>query len=170
MPYGFRSLAVTDLTQLRFLPMGQADASAVAAWRYPGEYAFYDFVADPEDHADLLDPPHRRDTYFSARLPAYGLIGFAEIKPEHAGKVEVGLGLRPECAGRGLGLAFVQRLCSWVTDRSTPTPLVLRVATFNTRAIRVYERAGFRRISSEISDVNGAEIEFVRMERTARIA
>jgi hypothetical protein len=48
--------------------MGQADASAVAAWR---------------------------DTYFSARLPAYGLIGFAEITPEQAGKVEVGLGYDP---------------------------------------------------------------------------
>jgi hypothetical protein len=35
-------------------PMTAADAHAVAAWRYPGEYSFYD--ADPDDLAELLDP------------------------------------------------------------------------------------------------------------------
>ena len=36
--------------------MTEADANAVAGWRYPGEYAFYDWTRDPDDLAELLDP------------------------------------------------------------------------------------------------------------------
>lgn len=36
--------------------MTAADAHAVAAWRYPAEYSFYDADADPDDLAELLDP------------------------------------------------------------------------------------------------------------------
>jgi hypothetical protein len=36
--------------------MTAADAHAVAAWRYSGEYSSYDADADPDDLAELLDP------------------------------------------------------------------------------------------------------------------
>jgi [ribosomal protein S18]-alanine N-acetyltransferase len=36
--------------------MTAAEAHAVAAWRYPGDYSFYDADADPDDLAELLDP------------------------------------------------------------------------------------------------------------------
>jgi [ribosomal protein S18]-alanine N-acetyltransferase len=36
--------------------MAAVDAPPVAAWRYPGEYSFYDADADPDDLAKLLDP------------------------------------------------------------------------------------------------------------------
>jgi ribosomal-protein-alanine N-acetyltransferase len=168
MPGGFESVTTAELEQLEIAAMGQNDASGVASWRYPAEYAFYDFVADPEDHADLLNPQHRHDAYFSAHLPACGLIGFVEITPSGDGAVEVGLGLRPECTGRGLGLPFVDRVCSWVTDRTKPNLLVLWVATFNARAIRVYERAGFEHAGAELRDVYGTSTEFLRMTRAAR--
>ena len=34
--------------------MTAADARAVAAWKYPGDYSFYD--ADADDLAELLNP------------------------------------------------------------------------------------------------------------------
>ena len=43
--------------------MTQAEAEAVASWRYPGEYAFYDAATIPEDLAELLDPQRRGDAY-----------------------------------------------------------------------------------------------------------
>ncbi len=168
MPGGFQSITVEELDELGFVAMGQDDAVAVTAWRYPGVYAFYDFVADPEDHADLLDPRHRQDVYFAARLPAAGLVGFVELMPGEPGEVEIGLGLRPECTDRGLGLPFVEHVCSWVSDRVDPGRLVLRVATFNARAIRVYERAGFTTEGTEIRDAYGVRTEFLRMGRTTR--
>lgn len=36
--------------------MVAADAEAIAAWRYPDDYSFYDADADADDLAELLDP------------------------------------------------------------------------------------------------------------------
>jgi ribosomal-protein-alanine N-acetyltransferase len=157
----------TDLAGLTFVPMDQADAEEVAAWRYPGIYAFYDFVADPEDHAELLDQFQRDGAYFSARLTDIGLIGFAELKPHDDGNAEIGLGLRPECVGRGLGAEFVERICIWATERQNARRLSLLVATFNERAITVYERAGFTRAEVELHPSYGRSVEFLRMTRPA---
>jgi [ribosomal protein S18]-alanine N-acetyltransferase len=42
-----------------------------------------------------------------------------------------------------LGLAYLQAGLAFATQRFTPRRFRLSVATFNERAIRVYERAGF---------------------------
>jgi ribosomal-protein-alanine N-acetyltransferase len=165
MPARFESLTSADLEGLELTPMRQADAEEVTAWRYPGIYAFYDFKADPEDEAELLDSDHRDGTYFSARVPSVGLIGFAELKPTEDNALEIGLGLRPECAGRGLGTDFVRRICNWATDRVAPARLLLRVASFNHRAIRVYERVGFKPAGVETVNSYGTEVQFLRMQR-----
>jgi [ribosomal protein S18]-alanine N-acetyltransferase len=39
----------------RFTPMSQADAEAIARWHYPEPFSFYDWAADPNDLAELLD-------------------------------------------------------------------------------------------------------------------
>lgn len=33
-------------------------------WHYPGQYAFYDMTADPEDYAELVSPEKRGDLYW----------------------------------------------------------------------------------------------------------
>jgi [ribosomal protein S18]-alanine N-acetyltransferase len=47
-------------------PMTAADAHAIAAWRYPAEYSFYDANADLDDLAELLDPAEWGQRYFAA--------------------------------------------------------------------------------------------------------
>ena len=162
----FEKLNLDDLVRLELTGMEQPDAEEVAAWRYPGIYAFYDFRADPEDEDELLDADHRDGTYFSAHVHGVGLIGFAELKPSSDGELEIGLGLRPECTGRGLGSEYTRRVCDWAAERIEADLLVLRVATFNERAIRAYTRAGFRPTSVEIVDSYGTQIEFLRMARS----
>ncbi len=41
------------------VPMTEEHAGTIAAWRFEGMYAFYDWDADPEDLDELSDPLKR---------------------------------------------------------------------------------------------------------------
>ena len=141
--------------------MTEADASAIAEWRYPGEYAFYDVDGDPRDLAELYDPARWGREYFGADGEDGALAGFFVIK-RRGGFKEIGLGLAPELAGRGLGGAFLEAGVAF----AAPGPYVLHVAAFNARAIKVYERAGFVAVQHYEHFTNGGLHPFIRMERS----
>jgi [ribosomal protein S18]-alanine N-acetyltransferase len=144
-------------------PMSQADAEAIATWRYPGEYAFYDADFIPADLAELLDPQLRGDGLFAAHAPGGELEGFVELKPRDGGAVEIGLGLRPDLTGQGLGAAFTAAAIELARGRGAER-ITLAVAAFNLRATRVYERAGFIETGRHMRHIAGREWEFVDME------
>ena len=155
----------TDM-RYRFEPMSEQQARAVADWHYDPPYDFYDMVADPEDLADLLDPAQREGRDFAVLGDLEDLVGFfAFRRAEDA--VEVGLGLRPDLTGRGLGLPFMLAGLEFARERYAPARFRLKVATFNRRAIRVYEQAGFIRGETFAHWTNGGEHEFLWMERSA---
>ena len=95
------------------------------------------------------------------------LIGFFSSRPKEPGTIEIGLGLRPDHTGRGLGLAFVEAGLKEARARLEPDEFMLAVATFNRRAITVYERAGFRESRRYMHHTNGGDWEFVEMRRSA---
>ena len=149
-----------------FRQMDDADAREISGWRYAPPYDFYDATADPDDLAELLAPQSRRDVYFSALDGEHRLIGFFQFE-KTSEAVDVGLGLRPDLTGRGLGTGFVLAGLEFARERFSPRRFILSVATFNGRAIGVYERAGFRRGEVIMHQTNGGEHEFLRMERGA---
>ena len=146
-------------------PMTAADAQAIAAWRYPGEYSFYDTDADPDDLAELLDPAEWGRRYFAADdVARHELAGFLMVKL--TGRVaEIGLGLRPDLTGRGLGESFVRACLRFASAALGAQGYTLAVAAFNRRAITVYERAGFREAARFDHYTNGGLHAFVRMTR-----
>ena len=148
------------------VPMTEEQASAIATWRYEGMYAFYDWDADPEDLDELSDPSKRGDRYHAVLDDEGSLVGFFEFTSEGP-TVELGLGLRPDLTGRGLGLKFVSAGLQFARERYAPATFRLKVATFNHRAIRVYERAGFQRRRNFRHRTNNAEFDFVEMGRPA---
>jgi [ribosomal protein S18]-alanine N-acetyltransferase len=149
-----------------FRQMDDADARRISGWRYAPPYDFYDSTADPADLAELLDPQSRRDVYFSALDGENRLVGFFQY--EKSGEaVDVGLGLRPDLTGRGLGAEFVLAGLAFARERFSPQSFTLSVATFNGRAIAVYERVGFRRGEIHTHETNGGEHEFLSMWREA---
>ena len=140
----------------------QAEAEEVAAWHYPGEYAFYDADAIPEGVAEFADPRQRGDRLFAARGSG-GVEGFVELKPKAGGAVEIGLGLRPDLTGRGLGAAFTAAAIQLARDRGAER-VTLAVAAFNLRAITVYERASFVETGRHMRHIFGVDWEFIDME------
>lgn len=148
----------------RFEPMSDGQARTVGGWHYDPPYDFYNWEADEDDLAELLDPDRRAGRYFAVLDNREDLVGFFACITE-GDTVEVGLGLRPDLTGRGLGLAFLTAGLEFARERYAPTRVRLAVAAFNERAIRVYERAGFRRGQSYPHRTNGGVHEFLRMER-----
>ena len=149
--------------------MTQADAEQIAAWHYPEPFSFYDWSADVNDLAELLDPTQRADRYFSADDERGDLVGFFVFKRDTPQAVEVGLGLRPDLTGQGLGGAYLAAGLAYARSRFDPERFTLSVATFNRRAITVYERAGFSAVRVYMHSTNGGEWEFVEMERPAAV-
>jgi ribosomal-protein-alanine N-acetyltransferase len=145
--------------------MAQADAEAVAGWRYPEPFSFYDWTADQDDLAELLDADLRGEAYFAVEDDEGQLVGYFSFKPEGRTLV-VGLGLRPDLTGRGLGGGFFAAGLDYGREWFAPERFSLAVATFNERAIKVYERAGFERARVYMHETNGGEWEFVEMRRS----
>lgn len=144
-------------------PMQHSDALAIADWHYDPPYAFYDMGADPDDLREFLDIAHWQDLRYAVFDEDGSLIGFFEFKRRGGDAIEIGLGLRPESTGRGIGLAFVQAGAAFAREELHPRQIVLAVAAFNERAIKVYERAGFTRVRTYLHRTNGAEYEFLEM-------
>ncbi len=149
--------------QFRIDSLTQSDAETIATWHYEGEYAFYDAETDADDLAELLDPALRGDSMFGVRDGAGNLVGFFAYLVAD-GLVDFGLGLRPDLTGKGLGADFARAGLDFARTRFSPKTIQLRVAAFNRRAIKVYQRIGFREIEHFMNRTNGGEFEFVRME------
>jgi ribosomal-protein-alanine N-acetyltransferase len=147
-------------------PFTREDADAIATWKYDGPYAFYDSDADDDDLAMILDPQNWEDMYYAAEDDRGQLVGFFQFERD-GDTVEIGLGLRPDLTGRGLGLSFIQVGLAFAQSRYAPKTFRLAVAAFNLRAITVYERAGFRRTRTYQHETNGGIHEFIEMVRSA---
>lgn len=158
--------AVSELDRIEIGPMSQEDAETIAEWSYPTPYDFYDAKADADDLRELLEPTRRRGMYFSARQPEGELVGFFQFR-RSADVVDIGLGLRPDLTGRGLGSAFLDAGLAFARETFSPRRFTLSVAAFNLRAIAVYERAGFVLSRTFEHETNGGVFSFVEMERPA---
>jgi len=150
--------------EFSFGELSAQDAQRVAGWQYPAPYAFYDWTADPDDLAELLDPARRARWYHAAHDERGDLVGFLSLR-ENQGTVLLGLGLRPDLTGQGHGLPFLLRALDFARGQFMVVTFRLMVATFNQRAIRVYERAGFRPGRIFLHQTNGGEYEFLEMSR-----
>jgi [ribosomal protein S18]-alanine N-acetyltransferase len=153
----------------RFRPMRWRDAWAVAHWRYAGEYAFYDTSFAALVPVMLAQSALRltgRAIYYSAideRDELAGVFSFVR----DGGTVEVGLGMRPDRTGQRAGLDFVLAGLEFAQQQFAPSRFKLNVATFNKRAITVYERAGFRHIRTFERWSHGRRNTYLEMARDA---
>jgi ribosomal-protein-alanine N-acetyltransferase len=152
------------MAQYTFIPLRLRDARAMASWRYEGEYAFYNTGLFPL----LLVVPLRR-LLASMGVEVYAVcdkskdvVGTFSFTRQ-GDSVEIGLAMRPDFTGRGLGLDFVRAGMDFARQRFAPRTFTLDVATFNRRAITVYTRAGFLPVSTFKRRMRQGIVEFLQM-------
>ena len=127
----------------------------LGGWAYDPPYDFYD-----GRHESVRDP----DRYFGAFDETGSLVGhyYYELQDD---VLVYGLGMRPDLTGRGSGLEFFRAGLEFGRERFRPARIVLAVAAFNERAIKVYERAGFRVTGRHVRRLpEFGDVEFIDME------
>lgn len=162
----------TPAMRFRFRPLRWRDAVTIARWHYDGSYAFYDMSL-----AVLLGV-----VAVQWVLRSLGLITFCAVYADrdereqlvgvfsflrHSNALEIGLGLQPDLTGQGIGLTFVQAGLDYARVYFAPKRFQLVVAAFNTRAITVYERAGFVPVRHFTDYHRGRPYAAILMERNA---
>lgn len=149
-------------------PMTREQAWEYLCWEYPHPYEFYTTPAQyrAQELQDILSHPGE-DDYFALTGQDGLLVGFLEYSfPD--GRMEIGLGLRPDCTGLGWGSRLMELCLSFgqARYRWAGKPVFLLVAGWNQRAIRTYQRAGFVVTGEEQRLSFGAPVRFLVMERT----
>lgn len=163
--------ARTPLSGAEIRPLGPNDVDTLLSWTYPPPYELYNMDADDSTRAEALDPNY---PYFGS-FNRGELLGFFCFGPPARvgapppasvylpGPLDIGLGLRPELTGRGWGFAFLRKGLAFGQARFNPPSFRLSVAAFNRRAIAVYERAGFRAVTTLMVPTPHGRREFVVM-------
>lgn len=146
------------------MPMTQHSAEIIANdWHYPEPYDFYDLAADPEDYAEMMNPELRQNSYFQVIRNGI-LFGFASFE-EQGSELEIGLGMAPKWTGQSHGAAFLKAIEDYAQANYQVQTLVLNVATFNSRAIKLYENLGYQAESTFKQATNGSVYDLIRMTK-----
>lgn len=161
--------------------LSRDDARAIYGWHYESPYAIYNMDVEGI-RADVLEDEmlDLRSPWFAVRDDAGELIGFFAFGTaadlggystphlfDEDGILSVGLGMRPDMTGKGAGLNFVNAGLHFARERFAPRAFRLYVMSWNRRAMRVYERAGFQWVDTVIQHAPSGEREFVEMRRDA---
>ena len=143
--------------------LSQKNALIIAnKWHYNGQYAFYDMKNDQEDYDEIISPQLRKNNYFQILDADDNLVAFFCLDPDKKKKeqVEVGLGLAPNLTGHGRGREFMTVIENYIKNNYDYQVIVLAVAEFNVRAIKVYQKAGYVITGTEMVHSNGGIYKF----------
>ena len=156
-------------------PITRADAEEISRWRYGEPYSMYD--GDPASVPSLLKPRFLYHSVYDECDELVGYFCFGEDARVTAGRhlgvydweqaLDVGLGLRPDLTGRGLGTEFVHAGLRFAKENLSPLGFRLTVAASNLRAIRAYERVGFEPVEKFGSRTPDGAVEWLLMRREA---
>lgn len=144
---------------LAITAMDRDSALEIAGWRYQPPYDLYNIDGDGLALAHLTRP----EAGYYRIDDGDELVGFCCFGEEArvpggdygAAAVDIGLGVRPDLTGRGQGRRYFGAVVGFAEREYTPPALRLSVATFNSRAIRLYQSAGFREVQRFTASFSG---------------
>ncbi len=136
--------------------MSNRYADEISLWVYPAECAIYSFQKDEETIRELMNGEHYACTDSQKHLVGYFCFGKSAQIPAvqenayRADMLDIGLGLKPELCGKGLGADFMKSGMEYARSNLGAANLRLSVACFNKRAINLYGKLGFE-VTNEVT-------------------
>ncbi len=130
--------------------MTENNARHILEWQYEEPYEFYNNEATDEALQEMLD-----GSYYVLLNEQNENVGFfcigknAQVPIGHQfgvyvdDFVDMGLGMHPSLVGKGYGTEFCTYIIQFFKTKYEGIPIRLTVATFNKRAIHLYEKLGF---------------------------
>ena len=154
-------------------PMDLKSAQTIVSWTYDPPYTIYSMEDSQESIDELMDGEYYPVIEAGGELVGYFCFGTsAQVPAGHnvgaytnAGFLDIGLGLDPALCGGGRGLSFMQQGLDFAREKLGAKGFRLTVATFNQRAIKTYERSGFKKTVTFTTPPERGSVEFVVMTR-----
>lgn len=146
--------------------MTEIFATDILGWKYEEPYDFYNNDLCDESLKEILESPYYPIVNDKEELVGFFCTGTSAQVP--LGRdygayldeyIDVGIGMKPELTGKGYGSEFFSFILNHL-QLENHSPLRLTVATFNTRAIHLYEKLGFTK-AMEFT----ASTEFITMKK-----
>jgi [ribosomal protein S18]-alanine N-acetyltransferase len=133
------------MSQVKLIPLAEEYGRQICSWHYPAPYDIYNWPSWDEmirNQAEFADPSIREAQYLACVDVDGALMGFAQLFPMQ-NVTRLGLGLRPDLCNHGIGTSLVEAIVRTASELKPENEIDLEVVTWNHRAIKVYERAGF---------------------------
>lgn len=135
-------------------------------WRYEPPYEIYHFPhpPKPEEIEEWLDPQIAGHGMWNnagemVAFCTFGLDGQVSGGDYSAAALDIGMGVRPDHTGRGLGRSVAQSVIDFAQRTFDPPMLRVTIATFNQRAMRVWLGHGFEPKETFTSNYNQREFQ-----------
>ncbi len=144
--------------QLFIKEINEKIAVDILHWKYEAPYDFYNNELNHEAIKEMLE-----NSYYAVLDQNDEVVGFfcygksaqvpigSQFGAYQDNFIDIGIGMNPKLTGKGNGTSFFSFILQHIQAIFPHKPIRLTVATFNKRAIRLYEKLGFEK-----------EIEFSR--------
>jgi [ribosomal protein S18]-alanine N-acetyltransferase len=140
--------------------MTEGLAKEALQWKYEPPYDFYSNELTEEALEELLNGAYVAVLNEKQQIVGYYCTGVSaqvpkgnEYRAYTENKLDIGLGLKPDLTGQGNGRSFFQFVLQEIGNEN----LRLTVASFNKRAIKLYENLGFKH--QQTFDSNGVNFQ-----------
>lgn len=143
-------------------------AKEICSWRYSNEYSIYNYPSWNKIAAEkwAITIEEKRKKEFNTLLDgSNNLCGYIRLVNKD-NYILLGLGLKPDLCGQDLGNDAMNLIIEHCRNKYNDKKIILEVRSFNKRAIKCYEKAGFHVIDTYKKNTPIGYGVFLKMEFT----
>lgn len=160
------------MKSLLFVRLDEKSAREIVRWKYDPPYDIYNHRPQGEaaDIRYMLDPANG---FHGIRTGDGELIGFcsfgrdAQVRGGEYGAdaLDIGLGIRPDWTGRGMGAQVIRAVLGFAGKKSGHERYRVTIAAFNQRAQKAWKKARFAESQKFRRESDGKEFLILVRER-----